>query len=238
MLDTWQVAELMFRSRPSAVRHLRVRIQAGLVWRFVHDNDSTHMAHYEVSATGVRLLAGRLHSAGLAVPVALGREHRDQFEVNEFLVGLTRAARASAGSAWLYGWRRGEDVTVWLFRLGISGVQPGAAGVWLQDGRALRFLLHVDEDHVRAGAETSAPRPVDALSGYRAASGVPAGCVLLLCPTDLREQQAHEDLAADSLPVPVATTSIDRWAKAPDPSGPIWTVTGQSRRRLIDVASS
>jgi hypothetical protein len=174
VLDTGQVAELMFGSRPAAVRHLGVLVKAGLVWRFVFSNDTAHRAHYEASPNGVRLLAQRLHRAGLPVRVSLGREHRDQFEVNEFLLGLTRAARASDGAAWLYGWRRGADVVAWFHRFGIGWVQPRAAGVWLQDGRTVRFLLHVDDDTPAPLSETrhrgprtlcaatAAPRP-----GYR-----------------------------------------------------------------------
>lgn len=240
VLDTGQVAELMFGSRPAAVRHLGLLVKAGLVWRFVYEDDSSHLAHYQLSTDGVRHLTQRLRESHAPVPLNLGREHPDHTEVNDIVIGLTRAARASHGTALLYGWRPGNDVVVWLHRLGVSWVQPRAAGVWLQDGQAVRFLLHVDDGTPAPLSGIPAPRPAQALRGYRrAAAGVPASCILVLCATPAREQLLHEDLAAAPLPVSVAATNLDRLRTTDDPSGPIWTVTAAGTAtmvRLIDLA--
>jgi len=54
-------------------------------------------------------------------------------------------------------------------------------------------------------------RPALALRGYRdAGRGVPATCLLMVCPSGERETQLHEHLAAAPLPVPVAATTLDR----------------------------
>jgi hypothetical protein len=242
VLDTGQVAELMFGSRPAAVRHLSVLVKAGLVWRFVYDNDASHRAHYEASREGLRHLAERLHQAGQTVPANLGHAHRDQVEVNEFMIRLERAARASHGQAWLYGWRRGADVLMWLHRLGITGVQPRAAGVWLQDSRAVRFLLHVDDDSPSPLSGTPALPPAHALRGYRQATvGVPAACLLMLCPTVTREDELHTALAADPMLLPIASTTLDRLLGTADPSEAIWsTATAKAGNliRLIDTAGA
>jgi hypothetical protein len=153
------------------------------------------------------------------------------------MIGLTRTARTSNGRAWLYGWRPGADVVAWLRRLGISWVQPRAAGVWLQDGRAVRFLLHVDDETPAPLSGDPAPPAAHALRGYHR-TAVPATCLLLLCATALREEQLHEDLAAEPLPVPVAATTLDRLYTTKDLSGPIWTVTAPATGgmvRLVDV---
>lgn len=242
VLDTGQVAELMFGSRPAAVRHLRVLVNAGLASRFVFPNDPSHRANYKTSAEGIRHLAQRLRRSQLPVPATLGRVHADVAEVNAFLIGLTRTARATEGTAWLYGWRPGAEVVAWLHRLGISWVQPRAAGLWLQHGRAVRFLLHVDDDTPTLLLGTPAPPAAHALRGYRrAAAGIPATCLLMVCPSRTREDQLHHDLAADPLPVTVAATTRDLLTSSADPSGPIWSVAPAhlaGRIRLIDLAGA
>jgi hypothetical protein len=241
VLDTNDVAELMFGSRPAAARHLTVLVRAGLVWRFVHSTDPSHRAHYEVSTDGVRLLAERLHQAGQPVPIKLAGAHADQYLVNDLLIGLNRTAQASQGRYWLYGWRRGVDVAAWLHGRGVSGVQPRAAGVWLQDGRAVRFLLHVDDDTPAPLSSTPAPHPARALDGYRhSRAGVPASCILVLLPTRSRESDLHNKLLNAPLPVPVATATFDRFEMAEDASAPIWTPTGDATQlvRLIDTAET
>jgi hypothetical protein len=234
VLDTGQVVELMFGSRPAAARHLGVLVRAGLVWRLVNERDPSHRAHYEVSPVGLRMLAERLHRAGQAGPVSLAATHRDQYLINDVHVGLVRAARASQGRAWLYGWRRGADVAVWLYGRGVSSVQPAAAGVWLQNGRAVRFLLHADDDAASPLSRTPAPPAARALDGYRhSRAGVPATVVLVVTATNEREQQLHRDLAAAPLPVPVASTTLERLSTAPDPSAAIWTATSTEPGQLV-----
>jgi hypothetical protein len=78
-LHTGQVTTLLFGSRPAAVRHLAALTRAGLVWRFVHDNDPTHLAYYQASTDGILALQERLARAGRAAPPALGATGWDMF---------------------------------------------------------------------------------------------------------------------------------------------------------------
>lgn len=226
-LNTGQIATLLFGSRPAAVRHLSALVAAGLVWRFVYREDPTHLAHYEASTAGLGALAARLHEAGRTVPVELGRTSAEQPVVNELLTGLVATARASGGAALLHGWRRGVDTAVWLHGLGVSLVQPRGYGVWIQHGRAVRFLLHVDDNPPIPLGYTEPLRISDTLHGYRdCPHGIPASCLLMIAATAEREQQLLTDLSADPLPLPVAVTTADRLHSADDASGPIWAMPG------------
>jgi hypothetical protein len=241
-LHTGQVTALLFGSRPAAVRHLRILLRAGLVWRFVHHDDPTHLAYYELSFDGVTALQDRLRDHGLTVPPAIGQPGFDQPIVAQFFTGLAIDARRSGGRRHLYRWRRALDTAVWLRRAGVDRVRPRASGVWIEDGVVVRFLLHVDHDDPRPLSGDPAPPPVAALAGYRhATGGVPALAVLVICPTDDRERQLHADLAARPVPVLVAATTIARLSATPSPANAIWTVTGPTGAagapvRLTDLA--
>jgi hypothetical protein len=219
---TEQVATLLFGSRPAAVRHLGVLTGAGLAWRFVHTNDATHTAFYEVSGQGVKALARSLTGEGRPVPVRLGAVGRDMFKVNDL---FTRLAGDPCGH--LYRWRRGLDAVRWLASHRIRGVRPAAFGVWIEAGVAVRFLLHVDHDQPAPVTGTPAPRPGRALSGYqRAAQGVPVSVILMLVPTPVREDQLHEDLMRSRPPVPVAVATFQRLDAATSAAGAIWRLDG------------
>lgn len=238
LLDSECAAELMFGSRPAAVRHLQALARAGLVWRFARDDDRTHRAFYEVSTNGVDALTARTRASGLPVPVNLGGAHRDQYVTNHVHVGLVRAAKASEGRAWLYSWHRGVEAAAGMRRLGISSVYPQAAGTWLENGRVLRFLLHVDDD--RHSLSSEPPPAAQALAGYRLGrTGIPATALLVLASTAEREAELHRNLTAQPLPVPVAATTPQRLYALGDPSAKIWTPTSTEPGRLvrlIDVA--
>jgi DNA-binding MarR family transcriptional regulator len=228
-LNTGQIATLLFGSRPAAVRHLGVLVAAGLVWRFVYREDPTHLAHYEASTAGLSALAARLREAGRAVPVGLGRTFAEQPVVNELLTGLAATGQASGGTAWLHGWRRGVDTAMWLHGLGISLVQPRGYGVWIEHGRAVRFLLHVDDNPPIPLGYTEALRISDTVHGYRdCPHGIPASCLLMIAATTEREDEFLTDLIADPLPLPVAVTTADRLHAADDVSGPIWAMPGSA----------
>lgn len=241
-LHTGQVTALLFGSRPTAVRHLRTLLRTGLVWRFVHHDDPTHLAFYEVSFDGVTALRDRLRDHGRPVPPALGQLGFDQPIVAEFFTGLAADARGSGGRRCLYRWRRALDTAAWLRRAGVDRVRPRASGVWIEDGAVVRFLLHVDHDDPRPLSGDPAPRPATALAGYRhTTGGVPALAVLVICPTDDRERRLHTDLVARPIPVPVAATTDARLTGALSPADAIWTVTGPTgdpvgRVRLVDLA--
>jgi hypothetical protein len=237
VLHTGQVATLMFGSRPAAARHLGVLARAGLVWRFVYDDDPSHLAFYQLSATGAEALTARLRQAGRAVPVALGQPGRDLLVVNEFFVSLVAEVR-ERGRGELFRWRRALEAAVWLREHGVPEVAPAAYGVWIEGGLTVRFVLHVDHDEAAPMTTGSpAPSPADVLDGYRhAPRGVPVTAVLVLCPTVERATELHRALAAAPLPVPVGSTTIDLFREASSAAEAIWTVTGgEGLLRLAEI---
>ncbi|MFI6162573.1 replication-relaxation family protein [Micromonospora haikouensis] len=239
VLHTGQVSTLMFGSRPAAARHLGVLVRAGVVWRFVHDDDPSHLAFYELSAAGAEALTARLREAGRAVPVALGRPGADLAVVNDFFVGLVADAQVR-GQGELFRWRRALEAAVWLREHGVSDVAPNAFGVWIEDGLAVRFVLHVDHDGVTPLFGSPRLSPAVDLAGYRRASrGVPVTAVLVLCPSAGREAELRRDLAAAPLPVPVGSTTLDLLGKASSAADAIWAVTGcEGLVRLVEVGGS
>jgi hypothetical protein len=238
-LHTGQVVTLLFGSRPAAVRHLGVLARAGLVWRFVYDDDPSHLAYYEASTDGVTALEQRLRRSGRTVPAVLGQPVAGQLLINDFFTGLAAEARTDLRGC-LYRWWRAADTAAWLRGYGVSKVRPRAYGVWIEDGTVVRFLLHVDH-----GAEPKplsgdpAPPPSQGLAGYRlAARGVPATAVLVVHARPEREADLHRELADAPVPVPVATCTVDRLYAAPSAADAIWNVAGADDTlvRLIDVA--
>ena len=169
VLNTAQVTTLMFGSRPSASRHLGALLKAGLMWRFVVDDDSTHLAYYEISTDGTRLLEQRLRDAGKPVPLALGRRcGRDQLAVNDFFVRLAAHARMT-GVGHLYRWRHALDAAVWLRSRGVPDVASDGYGQWIEGSASIGFLLHIDHDEPAPLSRYPGPAPV------RAAGRLPEG---------------------------------------------------------------
>ncbi|MFI7211683.1 replication-relaxation family protein [Micromonospora maritima] len=236
VLHTGQVETLMFGSRPAAARHLGALARAGLVWRFVYDDDPRHVAFYQLSTAGAEALAARLRAAGRAVPVALGRPGLDEFVVNEFFVGLAAHAR-ERGQAELFRWRRAVEATAWLREHGVPEVTPSAYGVWIEDGRAVRFVLHVEHAEAAALSGRAVPPPADVLAGYRRAPrGVPVTAVLVLCSSVEREAEVRRMVAAAPLPVVVGSTTLDRFLAVSSAAEAIWTVTGgEGPLRLAEI---
>lgn len=235
VLHTGQITALLFGSRPAAVRHLTRLMRAGLVRRFVHRNDPTHLAYYELSADGAERLTVRLREANRPVPVAMGKPGPDLFVVNEFFVGLVGEARRQ-GRGVLFRWRRALEAAVWLREHAVPAA-PSAYGVWIEDGAAVRFLLHVDHDKPGRLSSTPAPPAAAWLADYRQAPrGVPATAVLVLCPTRQREDELHRDLTADPLPVTVATTTFEQLATAGNGAEAIWRVVGAEPAVLLRLA--
>lgn len=233
-LDTSQVTTLMFGSRPAAVRHLTALVRAELVWRFVYDDDSSHLAYYEPSTDGLALLEQRLHTAGRAAPPGLGRAASGQSTAAAFLVALTEATRRGLGH--LYRWRRAADTAVWLRQHGVPPVAAAGHGLWIEDGVTVSFLLHVDwETWYSDTGRVTVPASLT-VDGYRHATGIPAGVVLVLCASAEREQQLHAELAALPVPVRVAATTLARLHEL-GPVAAVWTVAGAAEPvRLIDLA--
>ena len=236
-LHTGQVVTFLFGSRPAAVRHLGVLVRAGLVWRFVYDNDPSHLAYYEASTDGVTALEDRLRRSGQTVPPVLGQPVAGHMLINDFFTGLAAEARTDQ-SGCLYRWRRAADTSAWLRGYGVSGVRPRAYGVWIEDGIVVRFLLHLDDAESKPWSGDPAPPPAEGLAGYRhAGRGVPATAVLVVHARPEREMALHRELADTPVPIPVATCTLDRLYAAPSVADAIWNIAGahDTLYRLIDV---
>jgi hypothetical protein len=140
----------------------------------------------------------------------------------------------------LFHWLTTLDTSVWLRGQDLAHLRADGYGVWLEDGRALRFLVHVDpgppgtavaehEQHT-SGLDTL-------LAGYRRTDpAVPVGAVLVIANAPEREEHLLADLVERPVRAPIATTSKDLlyryW-----PNEALWRVPGAgSRRRLIDLA--
>jgi hypothetical protein len=129
------------------------------------------------------------------------------------------------------------DTVLWLGGHDIQGVQPQAYGVWIEEGIAVRFLLHIDYDQPTPLTHTPPPPPARALAGYRTAPrGVPVTAILVLTRTELREQELHEGLAAAPVPVTVATTTFDRYNQVVSPAEAIWSVVGADSDVYVRLA--
>lgn len=123
----------------------------------------------------------------------------------------------------------------------LAQLRADGYGVWLQDGRRLRFLVHVDRGR---GADVVAERERPAsglggpLAGYRRAGRlVPVGAVLVIAQDAEREERLRADPLRGPLRNAVATTRRQllyrHW-----PDEQLWRMPGESgRRRLIEVGS-
>lgn len=237
VLDTRQVTALMFDSRPTAARHLAVLVKAGLLLRFVETRDSTHLAHYEISDTGAKLLARRLHQAGRPVPLGLSeRGHRDKEAVNDFFVRLLTHARRT-GQGHLYRWRHALDTAAWLRSHGITHLDACGYGRWIEDDLAIGFLLHIDDGLPSPNLASPPPPAAALLSGYRyTRNRVPVEAALVIAVSDEREHELHHDTPGLQLPIRVAVTTVARLHTAPSPADTIWSVAGATGLvRLVDL---
>lgn len=236
VLSTDQVVVLMFGSRPAASRHLNALTRAGLLWRFVYDDDSSHLAHYELTHDGIEALGQHLRRAGRLVPEGIGAQLHDHHLVSHVRVGLAAETR-TGGPGRLYKWRRALEAAALLRRAGIVNVHPRAYGEWIERDIAVRFLLHVDRDTHNPLFEPLPPSY--ALAGYREAQhGVPATAVLVITTSDDRHAALHQELAADPLPGTVAVTTTSLLYEAANAADQIWSVTGTDpaqRVSLVDL---
>jgi DNA-binding transcriptional ArsR family regulator len=227
----------MFGSRPAASRHLGALTRAGVLWRFVYDTDSSHLAHYELTPGGIEALSRHLRREGRPVPVGIGAQLRDQHLISYFRVGLAAASRAD-GRGHLYRWRRALEAAALLRNAGIPHVHPRAYGEWIEKDMAVRFLLHTD--HADPYPLVEPPPPSRALAGYRdAGAGVPATAVLVVTNSEDRHRALLRELAVNPLPVAVAVTTTDALYDAISASEQIWSIPGAEaagRARLIDLS--
>lgn len=135
------------------------------------------------------------------------------------------------------------DTSVWLRERGLAHLRADGYGVWLQDGRCLRFLVHVDPGpvgEVIAERERSTLGLGAVLAGYRRTDPVlPVGVVLVIARDAAREANLVADLVSRPLGAPIAITTVDllhhHW-----PHEQVWRipVAGTARHRLIDLPPS
>jgi hypothetical protein len=225
-LTAAEVTGLMFGSRATASRHLRGLLKAGLLSR-----SGSVMPDYALSPAGMARVRQRLGEAGQPLPVALDRRgHSDgeSFAV-EFFAALVRYARTT-GRGYLYRFRHALDTAVWLRAHGVQNARTVGDGLWIEDGVAASFVLHLD----RGGY----PPPVLEVSAYRdTPGGVPVQAALVVTPNEERERLLHQDLAQAPVPVVVASATLHRLARAASPADAIWMTRMASAPllRLIEI---
>ncbi|MDG4762560.1 hypothetical protein O7632_00285 [Solwaraspora sp. WMMD406] len=128
------------------------------------------------------------------------------------------------------------EAAVWLREQGVPDVAPAAYGVWIENDRAVRFLLHVDADPPARATDAVRPSPGEALEGYR--QGVPVTAVVMVC-SEAGERAIHTDAGVAGLPVAVAVATPRRLAAVGSPAEAVWSRVGGDPGhlvRLIDLA--
>jgi DNA-binding MarR family transcriptional regulator len=232
------VALVLGVTRLTAQRDLAWLYQAGLVDRWRSNEDRTHTWIYDIAANGTKLLREALTAAGRPVPLQLG--HRTWGAAHYLLfLPLLEVSRRQPGRCELFQWLATMDTSAWLRGHGLAHLRTDGYGVWLEDGRVLRFLVHVDPGPL-SGVVAEDERHtsgLDALlAGYRRTDpAVPVGAVLVIANTPEREEHLLAGLVERPVRAPIATTSKDLlyryW-----PNEPLWRMSGGGgdRRRLID----
>lgn len=144
VLSAGQVGVLLGVSRPTAHRLLRALAADGLLERPRSQLGSEHRRLYRRSWSGGRLVTQTQRWTGAAVFGSLfarpGRPER-QYRVNAFFVALVECAAGSDGRTGLRGWRHGFDAEVWLAQHGVRSPACDGSGIWVEDGRVVRFVV-------------------------------------------------------------------------------------------------
>lgn len=237
---TMDVALVAGISRLTAHRDLAWLHGAGLVSRWHSDEDRTHTWWYDVTAHGTQMLNLNLAASGRPVPLQLGRRHWGAAHHLLFLP-LVEVSRQTPGRCELFQWLTTMDTSVWLRQHHLAHLRADGYGVWLENGRCLRFLVHVDSGPVGdvvAEHEKQTYGLGTVLAGYRRTDPVvPVGAVLVIARNADREEHLLADLIHRPLRAPMATTVKDllyrHW-----PNEQLWRVPGEDRvrRPLIDLA--
>ncbi|MEU1964130.1 helix-turn-helix domain-containing protein [Micromonospora sediminicola] len=242
MATTSDVAVVAGVPRLTAHRDLTWLHAVGLVGRERSAEDRAHAWWYRISGEGIDLLGRDLASSGRPVPLRLGRRYWGAAHYLLFLP-LLEASRQDPGRCGLFQWLTTLDTSVWLRERGLAHLRADGYGVWLEDGRCVRFLVHVDPGpvgEVIAERERSTSGLDGVLVGYRRMDPVvPVGAVLVIAHDAAREANLLADLASRALRAPVAVTTLDllhrHW-----PHESVWKVpaAGTARQRLIDLSPS
>jgi hypothetical protein len=227
-------------SRLTAHRDLTWLHGAGLVTRDRSAVDRAHAWWYRITGEGAEFLGRDLVSSGRPLPLRLGQRPWGAARYLLFLP-LLAVSRQDPGRCVLFQWLTTLDTSVWLRERGLALLRADGYGVWLEDGRAVRFLVHVDPGpvgEVIADREWSTAGLDEILAGYRRTDPVvPVGAVLVIAYDAAREANLLAGLVKRPLRAPVAVTTVDllhrHW-----PHEQVWrtppTVAAR-RHRLVDL---
>ncbi|MFB9234064.1 hypothetical protein ACFFWC_00710 [Plantactinospora siamensis] len=236
---TSDIAVVVGVPRLTAQRDLTWLYSSGLVGRGRSAEDRAHVWWYRITGDGTALLNRDFVASGRPVPLHLGQRHWGAAHYLLFLP-LLEVSRRDPGRCGLFQWLTTMDTSVWLRERGLAHLRADGYGVWLEDGRCLRFLVHV---HLGPGGKVIVERERSTaglgavLAGYRRTDPVvPVGAVLVIARDNAREANLLADLVSRPLRAPVAVTSVDllhrHW-----PHEQVWRTpsTGSIRHRLIDL---
>jgi hypothetical protein len=225
--------------RLTAHRDLTWLHAACLVSRERAAEDRAHAWWYRITGEATELLNRDLVASGRPVPLRLGQRHWGAAHYLLFLP-LLAASRQDPGRCGLFQWLAALDTSVWLRERDLAYLRADGYGVWLEDGRCVRFLVHVDLGPVGeaiAEREQSTAGLGAVLAGYRSTDPVvPVGVVLVIARDAVREANLLADLVSRPLQAPVAVTTVDllhrHW-----PHQQVWRIpaAGTARHRLIDL---
>lgn len=211
--STLDVALVCDVSRLTAHRDLAWLHESGLVRRERSKEDRTHTWWYEITAEGAEVVRGDLVASGRPVPLQLGRRLPSAADALLFLP-LVEVSRRNPGRCELFQWLATMETSAWLRQHDLAQLRADGYGVWLEDGRCLRFLVHVDRGaigDVVAEHERRTSGLGGLLTGYRRTDRVvPVGAVLMIVQDAEREEQLLADLARGPLRASTATTTINR----------------------------
>ncbi|WP_422734139.1 DeoR family transcriptional regulator [Micromonospora sp. WMMD558] len=238
--STLDVALVCAVSRLTGHRDLVWLHETGLVRRERSPEDRTHTWWYGVTPEGTEVLRRALTASGRPVPLRLGQRPPGAADALLFLP-LVEVSRRDPGRCELFQWLATMETSAWLRQHDLAQLRADGYGVWLQDGRCLRFLVHVDRGpigDVVAEHERPASGLGGLLAGYRRAGRlVPVGAVLLIAQDAEREERLRADLLHEPLRNAFATTTQQllyrHW-----PDEQVWQVPGETgRRRLVELGS-
>ncbi|MFF5177764.1 hypothetical protein ACFY2Q_07035 [Micromonospora sp. NPDC000316] len=225
--------------RLTAHRDLTWLHTMGLVGRERSAEDRAHAWWYRITGEGTELLDRDLVLSGRPVPLRLGQ--RDWGAAHYLLfLPLLAVSRQEPARYGLFQWLTTLDTSVWLRERGLAHLRADGYGVWLQDGRCLRFLVHVDPGPVGdviAEREGSTAGLGAVLAGYRRTDPVlPVGVVLVIAQDAAREANLVADLVSRPLRAPIAITTVDLLHHH-RPHEQVWRIpaAGTARHRLIDL---
>ncbi|MFF0101858.1 MarR family transcriptional regulator [Micromonospora sp. NPDC005257] len=242
MATTGDVAVVAGVPRLTAHRDLTWLHAAGLVGRERSAEDRAHAWWYRITGEGVGLLGRDLVSSGRPVPLQLGQRHWGAAHYLLFLP-LLEVSRRYADRCGLFQWLTTLDTSAWLRERRLAHLRADGYGVWLEDGRCVRFLVHVDPGpvgEVIAERERSTAGLAAVLAGYRRTDPtVPVGTVLVIAQDATREANLLTDLVNRPLRAPIAVTTVEmlrqHW-----PHEQVWRIPGEgtARHRLLDLSPS